>query len=103
MVSMFGINLKSSGCSHVPHSKSNQKIVFSFFPWSSRPSTAGGFFAGCGLLGIFLMLLNPRRRVRCSDKKQQLLARRLHETLSVRWPFLHRIIWEEVEMIGWSN
>ncbi|CAL1162329.1 unnamed protein product [Cladocopium goreaui] len=53
------------------------------------------FCAGCGLLGIFLMLLNPRRRVRCSDKKKQLLACRLQDALTVHWPFLQGITWEE--------
>ena len=56
--------------------------------------------AGCGLLGIFLMLFNPRRHVRCSDKKQQLLARRLQDALSVRWPCLQGIKWEEAGLLG---
>ena len=54
--------------------------------------------AGCGLLGIFLMLMKPRRDVRCSDQKQRLLARRLSEVLRGQWPALDRIAWEEEDV-----
>eukprot|EP00438_Fugacium_kawagutii_P016827 Skav203786 [mRNA] locus=scaffold206:452032:455522:+ [translate_table: standard] len=48
------------------------QLVERHFPQERRITE---FCAGCGLLGIFLMLLNPRRSLRCSDKKRQPLAR----------------------------
>lgn len=65
---------------------------------NDSPQTFTVRATGCGLLGIFLMLLNPQREVRCSDKRQQPLARQLHQILQKRWPSLERITWEEEDV-----
>lgn len=55
--------------------------------------------AGCGLLAIFLVLLEPRRLVRCCDRKQSEGAKRLLSSLSRRWPVLQQQIhWEDQDI-----
>lgn len=63
------------------------------------PKKIVDFCAGCGLLAAFLVLMDPRRQVRCIDKQQSGLAERLLRSLSRRWPDLaSRIVWEEQDV-----
>lgn len=51
--------------------------------------------AGCGLLSVFLVLMDPRRRVRCLDMIQSPIAIKLLNCLSEEWPVLNKNIqWE---------
>ena len=55
--------------------------------------------AGCGLLAVFLVLLNRHRHVRCSDKQRPRIARELSHCVEKEWPFLaHQIRWEEADL-----
>jgi len=55
--------------------------------------------AGCGLLAVFLVLSNRRRKVRCSDKKQPRISHQLMACLTQTWPFLQdQIQWEEADV-----
>ncbi|CAE7448334.1 unnamed protein product [Symbiodinium sp. CCMP2592] len=55
--------------------------------------------AGCGLLAVFLVLLNRHRHVRCSDKQRPRIARELSQCVEKEWPFLaHQIRWEEADL-----
>merc|ERR1712008_129948 len=63
------------------------------------PENVAELCAGCGLLAAFLVLMDPRRQVRCIDKEQSGLAVRLLRSLSRRWPDLASCIaWEEQDV-----
>jgi len=64
--------------------------------FTSGPWQVMEFCAGCGLLAIFLALLDQRRKVTCVDKVRQPVSYKLIEGLSRRWPLLHECISYEV-------
>lgn len=69
------------------------RIVDSRFPGSRRVAE---LCAGCGLLAVFLALLDPGRTIRCVDRRQPALASRLMERMDDQWPALAaQVRWEE--------
>lgn len=55
--------------------------------------------AGCGLLSMFLALLEPRRQAFCVDRQRSGLASRLLDCLSERWPRLRSQVSREERCI----
>jgi len=73
---------------------STARLIHKHF--ASGPWQVTELCAGCGLLAIFLVLLDHRRKVTCVDKVRQPVSYKLIEGLSRRWPELRECISYEV-------